>query len=933
MQTLIAQEKEKSNFGLRAPQDPNTVPKSKSKTIDKALRVGPEVKSVTKVSEENEIIIQDNWTLIEEEKLRHTGFDISTADYNDDDWYTATVPGTVLTTLVNEGVYPDPYFGVYNTSIPEDLCRKNWWYRTTFSVPQTQGNSEKKYLILNGINYRAIVWVNGTKVGRLDGAFVTGKFDITALVQDNNTIAVQVLPPPNPGIPQEAHLADRGVNGGQLCMDGPTFISSEGWDWIPGIRDRNIGIWQDVRVRFEGGVSIENPFVVTDLDLPDLSKAKVNITSSFQNKSKDAKEVIVEAKIENKVVSKSFKIEGNSTEEIALSAEEFKELNFKNPRLWWPNGYGKPELYTLELSVKDKAGKQLDNKVIKFGIRELSFGLTVDAGEKQNARIEYNPLSDNTKDTYFLNNRKPRKVQPGVFVPSIAEGYSLDQFKKGEDAQLSPYLVIKVNGVKIFVKGGNWGMDDGMKRVSRERLEPYMKLHQDAHFNLIRNWTGESTEEEFYALCDEYGMMVWNDFWLSTQNHNLLPNDEVLFMNNAKEVVLKYRNHPSIVVWCPRNEGYAPESLETKLSTLVTKYDGTRFYQGNSRNLNLKSSGPWKYVKDPTYYADHKVGGFSSELGTTSIPTAESMRKMMAEEDLWPINDVWAYHDFHWGQEDYVDHLNELYGDATGIDDFCKKAQFINYNSHRNMFESWNSKLWNNTTGLLLWMTHPAWPSTVWQVYSWDYETFGSYYASKKGSEPIHIQRNVQNQQIEIANASQTALTKAVASVDVFDVYGKKLASDSYKVNVPKNQLTVVTTTDLAKNIDTIYLIRLTLRDKAKNIISINEYWEKSEEENFEVMNTLASVKLNVKELTANSKSRKFKISNTSNVPALNVKLNALSAATGEVILPAYFSDGYFALLPGESRIIDLDKLNLTEEIKIRVTGYNVSEGNVSPVF
>ena len=117
------------------------------------------------------------------------------------------------------------------------------------------------------------------------------------------------------------------------------------------------------------------------------------------------------------------------------------------------------------------------------------------------------------------------------------------------------YLVLKVNGVRIAARGGSWGMDDSRKRVSREKLEPYFRLHREANVNIIRNWMGQNTEETFFELADEYGMMVWNDFWASTQDYNTEPLDIPLFLDNARDTVLRFRNHPSIVMWCGRNEG------------------------------------------------------------------------------------------------------------------------------------------------------------------------------------------------------------------------------------------------------------------------------------------------------------------------------------------------------------------------------------------
>ena len=133
-----------------------------------------------------------------------------------------------------------------------------------------------------------------------------------------------------------------------------------------------------------------------------------------------------------------------------------------------------------------------------------------------------------------------------------------------------------VNGVRIAARGGSWGMDDMLKRVSRERLEPFFRLHRNANVNIIRNWVGQSTEEVFFELADEYGLLVWNDFWASTQNYNIEPEDPALFLENARDTISRFRNHPSIAVWCGRNEGVPQPILNEGLEELTRTVDGTR---------------------------------------------------------------------------------------------------------------------------------------------------------------------------------------------------------------------------------------------------------------------------------------------------------------------------------------------------------------------
>lgn len=196
------------------------------------------------------------------------------------------------------------------------------------------------------------------------------------------------------------------------------------------------------------------------------------------------------------------------------------------------------------------------------------------------------------------------------------------------------------------------------------------------------------------------------------------------------QTVKRFRNHPSIAVWCPRNEGYATPTMAPRLERLIAGEDGTRFYSPNSRYMNLRTSGPWHYIDEKEYFAVQACG-FTTELGSPSVPTAESMRKFIPESERWPISDTWYYHDLHFGLPEYCQAVDDLYGKAESLDDFCRKAQLINYDSHRAMLEAWNSRMWNSASGVLLWMSHPAWPSLEWQTYSWDFETHGSFYGCR----------------------------------------------------------------------------------------------------------------------------------------------------------------------------------------------------------
>ena len=891
-----------TNFGLPSPQPEETLPKS-SVPVQMPERVARKAaQTVLRPMTENVWEITSGWEMCEGDKVMS------------DDWYNATVPGTVLRTLVDQGVYPDPYYGLNNLAIPEDLCRKDWWYRCTFSLSEETLAKETLELLFNGINYKADIWFNGQKIGNIAGAFIRGRFDITDLAKADNTLCVHIYPPANPGIPHEqSPRSGGGKNGGALRLDGPTFFCSEGWDWMPGVRDRNIGIWQDVQLIATEGISLGDTQVITDLPLPSVDHADLTVLTSLKNSSSKERTVALEGKIGNIVFTKDVVLPAGSEVQVSIPG-----IRMDNPKLWMPNGYGAPNLYELEL-ICIEGDKVSDKQNTRFGVRELSYELTVDAPAAKGVRIEHNPLADNHLGE-ILDHRMLRDTLGGLHIPSLAKGIDIKDLDVIANDGMSPYLVIKVNGVRIFCRGGNWGMDDMMKNVSREHLEPYLILHKEANFNMIRNWTGASTSETLYDLCDEYGMLVWNDFWLSTEGFNLNPLDEDLFMRNAVDVVRRFRHHPSIVMWCPRNEGYATETLERRLSAMIQKEDVTRRYHPNSRRCNLRWSGPWHYYKDAGVYYSYDAHGFNTELGSPSVPTAASMRKMMPEADLWPISDTWHYHDLLDGLNEYVNAVDRLYGKAESLDDFCRKVQFINYDSYRAMFESWNSRIWGNTSGVLLWMSHPAWPSVEWQTYSWDYETFGSYYGSRKACEPVHVQMNLDDHDVIVVNTTTAVLEDMKVSLTCYDLAGKKLSAKTVKdIDVPANSRKDLFKAEL-EGLKGNYMVRLVLADRKGKVITINDYMMRGEDtEDYTAFNNVGKAQIKMRKLSPSL----YEITNTSGNMAMNLKFNLCNPDNGEIILPAYFSDGYFHLLPGEKRTIEVHSPSAGS---IMAEGYNVDK-------
>lgn len=918
--------------GLRVQQPLDEMPKGKAPFQVPERKTKIKKTAEFKQLQSNVWELASGWEMIEAYKTREATSPIFDPNMDTKDWYNAVVPGTVLSALVDAGIYPDPYYGLNNLAITDTLCRMDWWYRIAFETPEQTKNKITK-ILFNGINYMAEVYINNKMLGTIRGAFIRGEFDITPYLKSSgkNVLAVRIIPPFNPGIPHEQSMVSgQGLNGGQLCMDGPTFISSEGWDWVPGIRDRNIGIWQDVRLQTYSKVEIKDPYIITDLPLPDTSKANITLRAEVVNLSKES----VTTNLKGAIKGTDLRFEQNVDLKAGESKiVEFNNIEFKNPKLWWPNNYGEPNLYNLELTAEANNNFS-DRKQVTFGVREFSYELMIAKDKSDFRRVEMNPIKalEGGKPIFDVVNRVEYKDKN--YLPALAKNADYNRLSElDQNDPVGPFLILKVNGVRIFARGGNWGMDDAMKNTSRTKMEPYFKLHRNENFNIVRNWTGESTDETFYTLADEYGMLVWNDFWMTTENSNTDPNDHTLFVENAVDAVKRFRNHASIAIWCPRNEGFAPIELENRLMSVCSDLDQTRMYHGQSRFLNMGDSGPWGYFSDPAYYHEKRAKGFNTEMGNYAIPTANTIRKFIAPEDLWPINDVWAYHDLHHTTQNFKGFMEavESYGKPTSMEDFVRKAHRVNYDSWRSMVEAWNSKMWDDCTGLILWMSHPAWPSMIWQTYTWDYETPAAFFGAKKASEPLHIQMNPHNARVIVVNASRFDAGALTASLKYYDMNGKLISQiKPQKVDVKRNSKTECFDAP-SLNLTQTYLTRLELM-RGKELISVNDYWGHGTSDS--QIDNSAFDKLDKVTLigTISKKGNKatITIQNKGKQIAVGVKLNLKDNKSKEIILPAYFSDGYFNLLPNESRKIELElpAHYKSQDFCVVAEGYNIGENS-----
>jgi hypothetical protein len=480
----------------------------------------------------------------------------------------------------------------------------------------------------------------------------------------------------------------------------------------------------------------------------------------------------------------------------------------------------------------------------------------------------------------------------------------------------SEYLTLSVNGVKVFVRGGDWGMDEAMKRIPRERLEACVRMHQIANVNLIRNWVGQSTSEYLYEMCDKYGILLWDEFFQPNPSDGPNPTDLETYLANVRDKVLRFRSHPSIAVWCARNEGNPPKEIDAPLRKLLAELDPDRLYQASSTDgRGVRSRGPYCWRAQRFFYnfPDNEV--FKTEIGSVSIPTLESVQGMMPKKDWEIINDDWAEHDLASGAQkgdQFPRIINERYGQVANLADFVRKGQLATYEAFRAMYEGRNSGLFKTATGVITWMSNPAQPSFVWQLYHYDLEPNSALFAVRKAGEPVHVQLNEKNWNVEVINNLPAPLAKAQVHLTIYNLDGKIAGQQDFPVTANQEAATVLGAVTWPSNLSAVHFVKLELRDAGGKLLSDNFYWRDltDRQDNLSALASLPVSKLEaaVSRHDADGKCRlEVTLKNSTPNVALMAHLQLRRQQSGERVLPVYYTDNYVSLVPGETKTIGIE--------------------------
>ncbi|NIM47962.1 MAG: beta-glycosidase [Gemmatimonadales bacterium] len=810
------------------------------------------------------------WAVERASLVEASGALLSQTGYDDDGWVPATVPGTILVSYLNIGALPDPNYGDNQLQISESFFNSDFWYRNEFAVP---ASAEGRHTFLNfdGINWKAQVYVNGEYVGRIDGAFKRGKFDISDLVApgQENALAVLIEKNAHPGVVKEQTLESPDVNGGVLGADNPTFHASIGWDWMPTIRGRNTGIWNDVYLSFTGPVTLEDPFVTTDLPLPDTTAADVNIAVTLRNHEASPVEGTLSGSFGDVDFEMPVSLTASEVKQVSLNASTHPQLRLQNPALWWPNGYGSPNLYDVTLAFETYETGLSDSKSLKTGVREMSYD------------------------------------------------------------ESSGALKMWINGRRFVGRGGNWGFSESMLRYRAREYDAAVRFHKDMNFTMIRNWVGQTADEEFYEAADRHGIMVWQDFWLANPVDGPDPYDNAMFMDNVDDYVKRIRNHPSIALYCGRNEGNPPAVLDTAIRELLPEIHPGSHYISHSSMGPVSGFGPYGRMPVEFYFERRATPKMHSELGMPNIVTYESLQRMMPDSMQWPIGDMWGLHDFcldgNVRARSYLELFDQQFGEVENVKDWISLAQFMNYDGHRAMYEAQGK----NRMGLVIWMSHPAWPSFVWQTYDYYLEPTAGYFGAKKASEPLHIQWNAFTDSVEVVNYSAGKRDQLTARAELLTMDGSAVWQKNATLSLAEDSIAPLFEMEYPENLTGVHFIRLEL-EHAGELVSENFYWRGLEGDNYRALRTLPTVELTSSTSTHRDGDRWYlttTLGNETDHPALMVRLMVVRGNSGDVIAPVLYSDNYVSLMPGEQKTIRMELQHADtrgERPQVVVSGFNV---------
>lgn len=797
--------------------------------------------------------------------------------------YTADVPCTVMGALTDNGLYEDALAGMNYKEIDRTQFEQPWWFVKEFILPELK-DDQRAELAFDGISYRADVWLNGTQVASSDelyGPFRQFSYDVTDLLRVENKLAVKVYR----WQPGEFNIG---------------FV-----DWNPRPADESMGIFRPVWIRFSDAVSIKNPVITSKVDTVELDEAWLTVEATLCNSS-DAE---ISGKLTGKFDGKKFTypvtLAAGETKTVKVTSEEAKVLHMKNPRLWWCHNLGTPEMYNMDLSFVIN-NKVSDSHSIDFGVRQI--------------------------DSY-INESKGRQ-----FV---------------------------LNGKKVLIKGAGWTDDIFLRNPDMRNL---IEVSYVKHMNLntIRFENVWGTSQNIYDTCDKLGVLAlvgWSCQW-EWEVYTGKPNDRYgcvsseedmnLIAESFEDQVLWLRNHPSIIGWYAASDMLPRPELEQKYLDVLAETDTTRPYMVHAGSATsplsgpagMKMWGPYEWQAPYYWYSEEAKGnatGFNTEIGIgAQFPVKETILKMIPEDQLWPVGEAYDYHTTT--SRDALHDLSELkmviekrMGGADDLDEFIRKAHFIDYEGTRAMIEAHRVNV-PRSTGVIQWMLNSAWPSLYWQLYDWYLVPTSAFWSVRKGCAPQQLIYNYGDNHIYAVNDEKEDV-ELRANLKAYGLDGQLLCDASADADMPiGSSVKLFEVLPKGEDIDDVMFLFLTLTDKKGNVVSKNEYviaevmdkhdwskyrWWRTQMESYADFSALDDLK--PAEVAVSVDNENITLENKSDVVAFFVRMD-IKYGDGE-IYPALWSDNLVTLQPGETLTVQTGAMIIDGlDAELVISGWNVAE-------
>jgi exo-1,4-beta-D-glucosaminidase len=820
------------------------------------------------------LLLHHGWKIQSSCDAKGEGKKISTAGFSTIGWHRAEVPTTVVAALVADQTYADPDYGMNLKSLPgmnypttEFFANQpmpegspfgcSWWFRTEFTVP-VSAQGKNHWLHFDGLNYRANVWVNGETVG--DAHDVAGTFRVFELNVSKqlvagkpNVLAVEVFAPAK---------GDLGI----------TWV-----DWNPTPPDKDMGLWKDVYVATSGDIALRDPFISSKLG-NDYTSAALTITVQARNASDHAVNGTLRAQIEGIDLTQPVELGPTESKTIAFTPEQYPQLKLDHPRLWWPYQMGSPEMYTARLNV-ETGGHISDSAEVHFGVREVTSELT-------------------------------------------PQGYRL----------------FKINGRNLLVRGAAWA-PDMLLRWSPEQAAASLNYVRAMNLNAVR-FEGRMERDEYFDMADRLGILLmpgWTccDAWEKWSQWT--PEQMTIASASLADQITRLRNHPSIFVWLYGSDNPPPANVENMyLQILKDKNWPNPSLSSASATpttvtgaSGVKMTGPYDYVPPNYWLTDTTAGGAYGYNTETSpgpvIPTLESLKRFIPADHLWPIDEYWNYHaggERFTTIDKFLNGLEQRYGKAANLPDFLRKSQAMNYEAQRAMFEAYGRNKYAST-GVIQWMLNNAWPSLIWHLYDYYLVPSGAFFGTKKACEQLHVQYSYDDNSVAIVNAYSHSFSGLKVKATIYDVDAKEKASQDLTLDIPSDSSVRAFQLPKLENISPTYFLKLELRDSGK-LISDNFYWLSTKPDVLDWANKLdtvytpqsayadltglnslepATVTLHATQSRDGSTEvvHAF-VQNPSNNLAFMVHLRLANQNTSQDVVPIFWDDNYFSLLPGEKR-------------------------------